>query len=91
MKGGQKKNIEDSDIKSEYISHECLRLLHILLHTPRPQQFFATDAQPSLDHLDPAILDGRPGDDSPNLSEVAVKYLGYLDMATNATQESFID
>ena len=52
--------------------------------------FQHTSQDPSLDHLDPAIL-SSPNANDPNLSNTAARYLGYLDLATNITQESAID
>ena len=56
-----------------------------------PGVFFQSSTDPSLDHLDPAILTSPINADDPNLSNAAADYLGYLDLATNATQESAID
>ncbi|KIJ62346.1 hypothetical protein HYDPIDRAFT_94729 [Hydnomerulius pinastri MD-312] len=56
-----------------------------------PDQFFRSGADPSLDHMDPALLTAPPGADDPGLSNVTTEYLGYLDLATSATQESLID
>lgn len=55
-----------------------------------PDVFSPPSPVPSLDHLDPSILTSPNGND-PNLSYAAGRYLGYLDLATNATQESAID
>jgi len=58
---------------------------------PPPHMFFFQPSpDPPLDHLDPAILSSPNGND-PNLSDTASRYLGYLDLATNASQESAID
>jgi hypothetical protein len=46
---------------------------------------------PLEDLLDPDVLSSPPGADGPHLSNATVEYLGYLDLATIATQESFID
>ncbi|KAJ6625529.1 hypothetical protein B0H10DRAFT_2174133 [Mycena sp. CBHHK59/15] len=46
---------------------------------------------PSVDHLDPALFTTLPGADDPDLSDPPARYLGYLDLATNATQESLLD
>jgi len=46
---------------------------------------------PSLDYIDPAILDSPPGSLDPAISDLAAGYLGYLDLAARATQETFID
>ena len=54
-------------------------------------EFFSSVAEPSLDHLDPNILTAPAGAEGPNLSDAVISYLGYLDVAVNATQESSID
>lgn len=46
---------------------------------------------PSLDHIDPTILNSPPGTLDPVISDLAAGYLGYLDLAVRATQETFID
>ncbi|TFK20062.1 hypothetical protein FA15DRAFT_682699 [Coprinopsis marcescibilis] len=46
-----------------------------------------TSPAPSLDHLDSTILTS-PTTEDPTLSESTADYLGYLDLATHATQES---
>ena len=56
-----------------------------------PAVFFQSSTEPSLDHLDPAILTSPINADDPNLSNATADYLGYLDLATNATQETAID
>ena len=56
-----------------------------------PDEFFRHGIDPSLDHLDPAILDFSPDSDDPSFSDAVADYLGYLDLATKATQESAID
>jgi hypothetical protein len=57
-----------------------------------PSVFFQSSPEPSLGHLDPAILTSPVNSmDDPNLSDSTVDYLGYLDLATHATQESAID
>lgn len=65
---------------------------NIVISPTSPDVFFqpVSGPDPTLDHLDPAILSSPNGND-PNLSEIAGRYLGYLDLATNATQESAID
>ena len=59
-------------------------------HVP-PDEFFRHGVDPSLDHLDPAILDSSPDSDDPNFSDTAADYLRYLDLASKATQESAIN
>ena len=55
-----------------------------------PADFFPTP-DPSLDHIDPAILNSPLGS-NPNLaiSGVSPRYLDYLDLATRVPQECFI-
>jgi len=53
--------------------------------------FFSSVAEPSLDHLDPNILIAPAGAEGPNLSDAVIAYLGYLDLAVSATQESSVD
>ena len=75
---------------SDWSRNELLAY-NITISSVTPNQFFHHGADPSLDHLDPAILNASPGSDDPSLSEVVAEYLGYLDLATTATQESAID
>ena len=63
---------------------------NICITQTSPDVFFQSGPDPSLDHLDPAILISRSADE-PDLSDTTADYLGYLDLATHATQESAID
>ncbi|KAJ6503562.1 hypothetical protein C8R45DRAFT_818114, partial [Mycena sanguinolenta] len=63
---------------------------HIRVEAVPPDVFFHSDPNPSLDHLDPAILTASPGADDPELSDSTARYLGYLGLATKATQESLV-
>ena len=54
-----------------------------------PDKFFPTP-DPSLDGIDPAILDSPLGGPNPALSNAAAKYLSYLSF-TRANQECFIN
>ena len=55
-----------------------------------PEQFFgAAAAGVSLAELDPLIVTGSA--DMANLSDTALRYLTYLDLAANASQEKLID
>ncbi|KIJ21258.1 hypothetical protein PAXINDRAFT_159434 [Paxillus involutus ATCC 200175] len=58
--------------------------------TVLPGHFFLTP-DPSLDHIDHAILNSPPDDTNPAISRAAASYLGYLDLAARATQENFIN
>jgi len=64
---------------------------NITIDNATPGEFFHHGADPSLDHLDPAILNSLPGSDDSSLPEDVAEYLAYLDLATNATQESAVD
>ncbi|KAF8878035.1 hypothetical protein CPB84DRAFT_1879320 [Gymnopilus junonius] len=59
------------------------------LRQPPQMFFFQSNADPSLDHLYPAILTSPNAEDL-DLSEATADYLGYLDLATHLTQESAI-
>ncbi|KAJ7657798.1 hypothetical protein DFH06DRAFT_1408866 [Mycena polygramma] len=63
---------------------------HIRVEAVPPEVFFASDPNPSLDHLDQALLAASPGADNPESSDSTVRYLGYLRLATKATQQCFI-
>ncbi|KJA14569.1 hypothetical protein HYPSUDRAFT_173274 [Hypholoma sublateritium FD-334 SS-4] len=55
-----------------------------------PHDFFY-DPNASLDDIDPAILTSPAGATDLNISDIAAEYLGYLDLAAKASQESFLD
>ncbi|KAF8067567.1 hypothetical protein FPV67DRAFT_1141351 [Lyophyllum atratum] len=63
---------------------------NITISSIPPDEFFRQGADPSLDHIDPAILNSSPDSDDPNISDAVADYLGYLYLATKATQESDI-
>lgn len=75
---------------SDWSRNELLAY-NITISSVTPNQFFHHGADPSLDHLDPAILNASPSSEDPSLSEAVAEYLVYLDLATTATQESAID
>ena len=75
---------------SDWTSGDLLAY-NIAISPVPPDEFFRHGVDPSLDHLDPAILDSSPDSDDPNFSDAVADYLGYLDLATKATQESAID
>lgn len=75
---------------SDWSRNELLAY-NIIISSVTSSQFFPHGADPSLDHLDPAILNASPGSEDPSLSDAVVGYLGYLYLATPATQESAID
>lgn len=71
-------------------SNNDLKSYNITISSLTPNEFFPT-SDLSLNHIDPAILNSRPDDASPALSDSAAQYLGYLDFACRATQQCFID
>jgi hypothetical protein len=54
-----------------------------------PQEFFHQGAEPSLAGLDPALITSPL--DATNVSDDIYRFLSYLDLATNASQEAEID
>jgi hypothetical protein len=63
---------------------------NITIASISPSEFFPTP-DPSLDLIDPAILNSPAGATYPAISDVATEYLGYLNLAARATQENFIN
>ncbi|KAG1763666.1 hypothetical protein EV702DRAFT_931536, partial [Suillus placidus] len=58
--------------------------------TPQPpEQFFRQSPGPLLAGVDPSLVDASLDDE--NVSYATLEYLGHLDLASHATQESFID
>ncbi|KAG2355356.1 hypothetical protein BDR07DRAFT_1426395 [Suillus spraguei] len=58
--------------------------------TPQsPEQFFRQNHGTPLGGVDPSLLNPSLNDE--NISDAVFEYLGHLDLATNVTQESFID
>ncbi|KAG2367865.1 hypothetical protein BDR07DRAFT_1605858 [Suillus spraguei] len=58
--------------------------------TPQsPEQFFRQNHGTLLEGVDPSLLNSSLDDE--NISDAVFEYLGHLNLATNATQESFID
>jgi len=74
---------------SDWSANELIAY-NITVSSLPPTEFFSTP-DPSLDGIDPAILNSPSHDENPTFSDVAAKYLGYLNLAVRATQESFID
>lgn len=74
---------------SDWTANELLAY-NIAVSPVAPQDFFPVP-DPPLNHIDPAILTAPPGATDPAISDPASEYLGYLELAANATQESFID
>ncbi|KAG1831308.1 hypothetical protein EV424DRAFT_188257 [Suillus variegatus] len=58
-----------------------------------PEQFFPQNPGPLLEGLDPSLLNSSLDDKNfsdPNISDAIFKYLGYLGLATNPTEECFM-
>ncbi|KAH9970008.1 hypothetical protein BGW80DRAFT_623521 [Lactifluus volemus] len=62
---------------------------NITVVTQSPQDFFRTNTEPSLGGLDPSLINSTV--DADNVGDSTSRYLTYLDLATKATQESWID
>jgi hypothetical protein len=56
-----------------------------------PADEFFPNPDPSLDHIDQAILNYPVGFVDPNISDVAAEYLSDIDLATSVPYESLID
>jgi hypothetical protein len=68
-----------------------LTAYNITISSRSPDEFFPTP-DPSLDHIDPAILNSPPDDRNPTLSDDTVGYLRHLALATGTTHPMlFID
>ena len=55
-----------------------------------PDEFFP-NPDPSLDHIDPAILNSPPGNTNPTLSSAAFRYLSYLNCTIRSTEDSLAE
>ena len=58
---------------------------------PTPPGQFCPALSPSLDHIDPAILNSPLDDTDPSLPIVTSAYLNHLYLAARVTQENYID
>jgi hypothetical protein len=82
--------IRSSKSRSDWSLNELLAY-HISVKALQPEAFFGPGVNPSLGDLDPKILTAPAGAEDPDLSDSTVRYLGYLALAANATQDSLID
>ena len=89
INGSPHRQIESKSC-SDWNSSDLLAY-NIAISPVRPDESPCYGADPSLDNLDPAILNSSPDSNDPNFSDVVADYLGYLNLATKATQESVID
>ena len=64
---------------------------HITIAPIPPQDFFCQEADPPLTGLDPALLDSSLDLDDANMSDDTYRFLAYLDLATNTSQETAVD
>jgi len=69
--------------------HNELLAYHITITPIQAQEFFRQGADPSLTGLDPALVDSPL--DAIDVSDDTYRFLSYLDLATNAGQETAID
>ena len=79
--------IRSAKSSSDWTQHELIAY-NITVSPIPPDEFFPTP-DPSLDGINPAILNSPLGSDTA-FSEAAFMYLGYLDYAIEATQEGYI-
>jgi len=66
-----------------------LTALNVTVSSLLPADFFPTP-DPSLDHIDPAILNSPLDDTSLAISRDSARFIEYLDVATRVPQECFI-
>lgn len=98
---GSETSVQDSDLLITYVCSgflapqwlgpHVLQGLPVIATLTSLADFFQSDSDPLVDHLDPATLTSPIDADDSNLSEDAVDYLDNLDLATHVTQESTID
>ncbi|KAG2138825.1 hypothetical protein BD769DRAFT_1433148 [Suillus cothurnatus] len=65
-----------------------LMVYNITVTPQSPEQFFRQNHGTLLEGVDPSLLNSSLDDE--NISDAVFEYLGHLELATNATQESFI-
>jgi len=66
-----------------------LFIYNINVTAQSPQEFFHQNTEPSLDNIDPSLINSAVNAD--NVSDHTFHYLTDLDFATHPTQECFID
>ena len=69
--------------------HELLAY-NIAISSLLPDEFFSTP-DPSLNNIDPDILNSPPNHDNPAISDATARYLGYLYFTIMPAQGSFMD
>ena len=67
-----------------------LKAYNVTISPTPPDKFFSAP-DPSLDHIDPTILNSPLDDTDPSLSIVTSAYLNHLYLAARVTQENYID
>jgi hypothetical protein len=73
---------------SDWTANELIAY-NITVVTQSPQDFFRGNTEPSLNDMDPSLITSTA--DADNLTDNTFEYLAHLDLASKATQESFID
>jgi hypothetical protein len=81
--------IQSAKSGSDWTDNELIAY-NITVTSISPSEFFPTP-DPSLDLIDPVILNSPSGATDPAISNIATEYLSYLDLAARATQENFIN
>ncbi|KAH9970006.1 hypothetical protein BGW80DRAFT_1334162 [Lactifluus volemus] len=82
------KIIRSAKSSSDWTYNELIAY-NITVVAQSPQDFFRTNTEPSLDDIDPSLINSTV--DADDVGDSTFHYLTYLDLATKATQESFID
>jgi hypothetical protein len=82
-------NIIRSAKSSNDWSYNELIAYNITVVSQSPQDFFRTNTEPSLDDIDPSLINSTV--DADNVDDSTSRYLTYLDLATKAAQETWID
>ena len=80
--------LRSSKSGSDWTSNELIAY-NINIRTQSPQAFFRRHAEATLEDVDPLLINSTV--DADNVPDDTFKYLSYLDVASNATQEAFID
>lgn len=72
-------------------SRNELQAYHITITHISPEEFFLQRANPPVTDLDPALVNTPLGVDDRNVSDDTCRFLSYLDLATNAGEDTAID
>jgi len=81
-------SIQSLKSSSDWSPNE-LFVYNITVTAQLPQEFFCQNTEPSLDDIDPSIINSAV--DADDVSDCTFHYHTDLDLATHPTQESFIN